>query len=168
MQPAAIGTLGLVSGGDSVEPDDANTVDPDGDGGSARRAFDLAHGVERLVDDPDVHEPILVVQLDGWIDAAEAAHGAADALDEACQASPIVRFDDDTYVDYRARRPTLELRDGISTNLVWATIELRAGRTPDGRDVLLLRGPEPDTAWHRFGRAIASLATELEIGRAHV
>ncbi len=154
--------------GNDEEPDTARG-DADAAGGSPDRSApddraDAASGAfERLVDDPPVHEPILLVQLDGWIDASESARGAADAVDLACDASPIIRFDDDTYIDYRARRPILELRDGVSTNLSWPTLELRAGRSPDGRDVLLLRGPEPDTAWRRFGRAIASLATEFRV-----
>jgi hypothetical protein len=103
--------------------------------------------------------------LSGWIDAAGAAGEAASTVADACTASPIVRFDDDTYVDYRARRPVMELRDGVNTNLRWSTIELAAGRSPGGRDVLVLSGPEPDMAWRRFGRAVVTLATELGVER---
>ena len=76
---------------------------------------------------------------------------------------PLVRFDDDTFIDYRARRPTMELRDGLNTDLVWPTIELRAGRSVDGRDILLLTGPEPDMAWHRFAAAVSDIAVELDV-----
>jgi len=118
---------------------------------------------EWLTDEPMLHEPVLVVMLTGWIDAAGAAAAAADALSDECETSPIVRFDDDTFVDYRARRPLMELRDGINTDLIWSTIELRAGRSTSGRDVLILTGPEPDMAWHRFARAISHLAIELGV-----
>src|SRR6056297_3232017 len=110
-----------------------------------------------------LHEPVLVVMLTGWIDAAGAAAAAADALSKECETSPILRFDDDTFIDFRARRPVMELRDGINTDLVWSTIELRAGRSTSGRDVLVLTGPEPDMAWHRFGRAVADIAVELGV-----
>ena len=50
------------------------------------------------------------------------------------------------FIDHRARRPTMELRDGVNTGLVWADIELPAGSDRDGHDVLLLSGPEPDCA----------------------
>ncbi|MFN3257747.1 MAG: proteasome assembly chaperone family protein [Ilumatobacter sp.] len=126
-------------------------------------ATDLELGIDRLVVDPMLHEPVLVVMLQGWIDAAGAANVAADELSNACGAAPIIRFDDDTYVDYRARRPVMELRNGVNSNIQWATIELRAGRSPDGRDVLLLLGPEPDMAWRRFGRAVSDLAVEFGV-----
>ncbi len=72
-------------------------------------------------------------------------------------------FDDDTFIDYRARRPMMELRDGVNTDLVWSTIELRSGRSTSGRDVLLLTGPEPDMAWHRFAAAVADISVELGV-----
>ena len=93
---------------------------------------------EWLVDEPMLHEPVLVVALTGWIDAAAAGATAAAVVSTECETAPLVRFDDDTFIDYRARRPTMELRDGLNTDLIWATIELRSGRSADGRDVLLL------------------------------
>ena len=123
----------------------------------------MSESYEWLVEEPMLHEPVMVVMLTGWIDAAGAAASAADTLAEACEAAPIVRFDDDTYIDFRARRPTMELREGVNTNLVWSHIEVSAGRAPGGGDVVLLTGPEPDMAWHRFGRAVAGLATSLGV-----
>ena len=128
-----------------------------------RRSADGSY--EWLVDEPNVHEPVLVVMLTGWIDAAGAAAAAADAFSRECETSPLVRFDDDTYIDYRARRPIMELRDGINTDLVWSTIELRSGRSTSGRDVLVLTGPEPDMAWHRFAAAIGDICVELGVTR---
>lgn len=116
-----------------------------------------------LVDEPMLHEPILVVMLTGWIDASGAGAAAAAALSSECETSPILRFDDDTFIDYRARRPTMELRDGLNTDLVWATIELRAGRSPSGRDILVLSGPEPDMAWRQFAHAMADISEELGV-----
>jgi PAC2 family len=114
---------------------------------------------------PDLHEPVLVVMLTGWIDASGAAAAAMTALETECRATPLVEFDDDVFIDYRARRPLLELRDGINTRLVWTSPKVHAGRDPGGRDVLLLNGPEPDMAWHRFATAIGNLAAELGVVR---
>lgn len=128
-----------------------------------RDAHDREYGIERHVEDPTLHEPVLIVMLSGWIDAAGSAAAAVHALTRGCESTPVLSFDDDTYIDYRARRPTMELRNGLNTNLVWSTIEMRSGRTPTGRDVLFLVGPEPDTAWRRFGRAVATLAIEFGV-----
>jgi hypothetical protein len=116
-----------------------------------------------LVEDPTLHEPVLVVMLSGWIDAAGAAEAAAEALATEAGAAPVLRFDDDTFIDYRARRPTMELREGVNTNLRWATIEMSAGRTSAGGDLLFLTGPEPDMAWRRFARDVSEIATAIGV-----
>ena len=96
--------------------------------------------------------------MTGWIDASGAAAAAMSTIEKETAATPLVTFDDDTYIDYRARRPMLELRDGVSTRLVWSAPELKVGHDANGRDVLLLSGPEPDMAWHRFAATVADLA----------
>lgn len=151
------------SGSDEGSRGDEAPADGDATPGARPTGFDIEFAFDRLVADPDIHEPVMIVQLDGWIDAAESARIAADVIDHQCETSPIIRFDDDTYVDFRARRPILQLRDGLSTDLVWSSIEVRAGTSPDGTDIITLRGPEPDMAWHRFARAITSLARELGV-----
>lgn len=120
---------------------------------------------EWLVEEPMLHEPVLLVMLTGWIDAAGAAAAAADAFSKECETSPILRFDDDTFIDFRARRPVMALRDGVNTDLTWSSIELRAGRSSSGRDVLVLVGPEPDMAWHRFARLVSDISVELGVTR---
>ena len=107
--------------------------------------------------------PVLVVALTGWIDASGAAATAMSTLETECAASTIVIFDGDSFIDYRARRPTMELREGVNTRLVWPDIELKLGKDLSGSDVLLLTGPEPDMGWHRFGREVAELAAQLGV-----
>jgi predicted ATP-grasp superfamily ATP-dependent carboligase len=109
---------------------------------------------------PTLTDPVLVAMLTGWIDAGAAGQAAMAALADELGARTIATFDGDVYIDYRARRPLMELREGINTNLVWPTIELLAGQDLDGRDALLLTGHEPDAAWHRFVEEV----TELTVG----
>jgi hypothetical protein len=121
--------------------------------------------VRWLTEPPALKEPVLVVMLTGWIDAAAAAAGAMEAIRDESVASPIVTFDDDVYIDYRARRPLMELRDGVNTVLQWSHISVAAGHDQTGRDLLLLSGPEPDMAWHRFADATGDLAADLGVSR---
>jgi proteasome assembly chaperone (PAC2) family protein len=114
---------------------------------------------------PDLHEPVLIVMLSGWIDASAAAASAMSAVETECGATPLVAFDDDVFIDYRARRPMLELRNGVNTRLVWNSPQLQVGRDPRGRDVLSLSGPEPDMAWHRFAAGVGELAGQFGVTR---
>lgn len=109
-------------------------------------------------------DPVLIVYLGGWIDSGGAAQLATDALLEECEAEPIAVFDDDTYIDFRARRPTMKLVDGLNTVLDWQHITLSHGRDRIGRDVIIAHGPEPDLAWHRFVDELTTAAKDLKIG----
>ena len=118
---------------------------------------------------PALADPVMVVMLTGWIDAGAAARSAIEAIEQESGATPIAQLDDDVYVDYRARRPVMELREGLNSVLHWERITVSIGSDQTGRDVVLLTGPEPDMAWHRFTRTIGELATELGVRRmAHL
>lgn len=114
----------------------------------------------------DVHErvdleaPLLVMALDGWIDAGAGAARAASALTEQLDTVLLASFDTDALLDHRARRPVMELVDGVNTNLVWPTIELRAASDEAGNDLLLLLGAEPDHSWRAFSAAAVDLALD--------
>jgi hypothetical protein len=114
---------------------------------------------------PMLVDPTLVVMLTGWIDASGAAAAAMSALEAETNAVTIATFDGDTFVDYRARRPTMQLREGVNSNIEWPDIEFKAGIDHNGHDVLLLTGPEPDMAWRLFSREAAQLAKELGVKR---
>jgi hypothetical protein len=112
---------------------------------------------------PPTERPLLVVMLTGWIDASNAAAAAMDVLIDKTAATTIVEFDPDIYIDYRARRPIMELRLGVNTRLNWMAPKLMLGRDRNNRDVLLLTGAEPDTQWQRFAAEVANLATQLGV-----
>lgn len=110
---------------------------------------------------PELDSPVLVMMLVGWIDASGAAAAAMGAIESETKARTVATFDPDAFIDFRARRPTMEVREGRNARLVWPSIELKAGRDVAGHDVLLLTGSEPDSQWHRFAEAAAGLVVEL-------
>lgn len=119
--------------------------------------------VELNGDLPRLDKPVLVVMLQGWIDAAGAANEAMNAIEAQINPLPIATFDADVFIDFRARRPTMEIRDGRNSNIEWPSIDLYAGHDRNGRDVLILTGFEPDSAWHRFASAVRELCVRLEV-----
>jgi proteasome assembly chaperone (PAC2) family protein len=114
-----------------------------------------------LVERPDLESPVLIVALDGWIDAGMGATTARAALLDGLDTITVATFDTDALLDHRARRPTMHLEDGVMTGLTWPTIELRAASDTEGNDLLLLTGAEPDHVWRAFSRATVDIALEL-------
>jgi PAC2 family protein len=104
--------------------------------------------------------PALVVALDGWVNAAAAATTAGAYMARGGEVA--VTFDADALIDYRARRPSLEIHDGVLTRMSWPELAIRRVRT-DQRDVLVFTGPEPDYRWQALRDAILELAARLGI-----
>ena len=113
-------------------------------------------------DPPDLEQAVLVLALDGWIDAAGTAGEVRSHL-LAGDGHMIGRFDTDRLLDHRARRPTLSLVDGVSRGLDWPAIELRLLDHLEGRDVLLLHGAEPDHEWRAFADAVVGMCQRLDV-----
>lgn len=115
----------------------------------------------RLADDlPALDAPVLVAALEGWVDAGTAGTLAARQL--ALHGRAVATCDPDAIYDYRARRPTLDISDGRPMRLDWAELSLTAVRHGD-RDVLVLRGPEPDYRWRELSADIVALGRELGV-----
>lgn len=111
-----------------------------------------------LHDQPSMDHPVLVVVLDGWIDAGYAAGTAMQTLLKDLDTYPVATFDADSLLDHRARRPVMHLVEGVNTGMSWPGIELRAGTDQDDNDLLLLVGAEPDHAWRGFINSVIELA----------
>lgn len=111
----------------------------------------------------DMHEPVLVCGLEGWIDAGFSGLTAIGNLKLQIRTHRLVRFDTDELIDQRARRPRMRLVDGVNTGLVFPRLQIRHGRDTAGQDVLVLTGPEPDFRWNRFTEAVMELVDELGV-----
>jgi hypothetical protein len=114
-----------------------------------------------LHDQPSLDAPVMIMVLEGWIDAGYAAGTAIQAILNGCDTYPVATFDADQLLDHRARRPIMHLVDGVNTGLSWPGTELRAGIDEAGNDFLLLLGAEPDHAWKSFTDAALGLAQDF-------
>ena len=114
----------------------------------------------RLDREPGFTTPVLVAALEGWVDAGGAGTTAASQLAEG--GTVLATFDADAIYDYRVRRPTLDIVDGRLLTLEWPALTL-TGVTVDGRDLLVLTGPEPDYRWRELATDVVDLAKQLGV-----
>lgn len=103
---------------------------------------------------------MLVVALDGWVNAGDAGTTAADTL--AGEGEEIVRFDRDALFDFRDTRPSIDFRQGVMEEIGWPEVTIRR-RSVDGRDLLVLSGTEPSLGWHRLGNAVVELTQRFGV-----
>ncbi len=107
--------------------------------------------------------PLLVVGLEGWVDAGMGASAAIAQLLTSSPTTSVASFDTEALIDQRARRPIARLEDGVTTELTWPAIRVVAGQDRAGTDVLYLTGPEPDFRWPTFIEAVVGLVGELGV-----
>lgn len=113
---------------------------------------------------PPLTKPVLVVGLDGWIDAGYAGQQAINALVEAVPYDVVATFDSDNLIDNRSRRPLLRLVNGVLAEMVWPEIRLvLSHQASSERHILVLIGPEPDYHWRAFVAETVDLATRLGV-----
>lgn len=107
--------------------------------------------------------PVLVHQLDGFVDAGQAGRILTANLIEQLDSAVIAEFDHDQLHDYRSRRPAMV----FDTNQwkSYADLQLRLRKVTDeqGEVFLLLSGPEPDVQWERLSTALVGLIEQLEV-----
>jgi proteasome assembly chaperone (PAC2) family protein len=114
-----------------------------------------------LIEDLDLDAPAVILALDGWIDAGMAAQQARQTLLDSLDTTTVATFDTDRLLDFRSRRPTMNLVEGVLTGLQWPALELRAASDVDGNDLLLLIGAEPDHQWQAFAGDVVDLFTRF-------
>ncbi|MGA2969547.1 MAG: PAC2 family protein [Acidimicrobiales bacterium] len=113
--------------------------------------------------DPELSEPVLVICMEGWIDAGLGANLAIGALLSTITTEVLATFDTEYFIDQRARRPIVRIVDGVTTELTWPEIQLRYGRDGDGADMIFLVGPEPDFHWSDFVDVVTDAAGRFDV-----
>ena len=114
-------------------------------------------------DAPALAEPVLLVALDGFVDAGNAARLAVASLRDERDERVVATFDIDQLIDYRSRRPPLRFETDRWAGYTAPRLDVVALDDTDGTGYLLLSGPEPDTQWERFSAAVAQLVERLGV-----
>lgn len=109
------------------------------------------------------HRPVLISQLDGFMDAGRAGRLFSKHLLQHCDHQVLAEFDHDQLHDYRSRRPMMTFETDHWS--AWKVRRLRLHRLTDenGEAFLLLNGPEPDMQWERAGAAVLELIADLDV-----
>jgi predicted ATP-grasp superfamily ATP-dependent carboligase len=111
-----------------------------------------------------LRRPVLLAAFEGWNDAGDAATGALDHLHAVWDARPVAEIDPDPYIDFQQHRPTVALVDGTTRRIDWPISRFSVCSLPDmERDVVLLRGTEPNLRWRAFCAEVLAVAEELGV-----
>lgn len=109
-------------------------------------------------------EPLpLVVGLHGFLDAGNASTLAVEHLVDQGSGPVVATFDVDAFHDYRARRPAISFVRDHYESYDAPRLVVRLMRDSLEHPYLLLTGPEPDTRWEGFARAVRHVVERLDV-----
>jgi hypothetical protein len=106
---------------------------------------------------------VMLAAFEGWNDAADAASGAIEHLEREWQSKPFAAIDPEDYYDYQVNRPTVRLIDGVTRRIEWPTTRISLSDQAGEREVVLLRGLEPNMRWRAFCEELVDFAHELDV-----
>jgi hypothetical protein len=107
----------------------------------------------------------MVLVLDGFLDAGNAAARAAQHLTDLSDGPVVATFDVDQLHDYRARRPPVTFARDHYGAYDAPRLVVRQLHDTGGTPYLLLSGPEPDNRWEAFCRAVREVVERLGVTR---
>ncbi len=111
---------------------------------------------------PDLESPVLIAAFEGWNDAADAASAVVDHLLKVWDARVVAAIDPEDFYDFQMNRPVVGTNDAGMRKITWPSTQISVARPPGAsRDVILLRGIEPNMRWRQFCAELLAAADEL-------
>jgi len=112
---------------------------------------------------PEFDDVVMLYYLDGFIDAGGAGRLLTSHLLGALAHNEIARFDVDSLLDYRSRRPVMTFAKDHWEHYDAPEIAVSLLHDTAGTPFLVLNGPEPDHDWNSFTTAVLDVAAALRV-----
>jgi predicted ATP-grasp superfamily ATP-dependent carboligase len=127
------------------------------------RYVHIVDDVPELASLPEGRGPVLVYSLDGFLDAGNAGRACVDHMLGDEPGRVVASFEIDAFYDYRARRPPMTFVENKYRDYEAPRLVVRVCRDRNDTPYLLLSGPEPDTHWEAFARAVREVMDAFEV-----
>ncbi len=115
-----------------------------------------------IEDAPELIDPIVIAAFEGWNDAAESASSAMDHLMQVWEARIVGTVDPEDFYDFQVNRPMVGTDDNGHRRLSWPSTQIAIASPPDlDRDIILVRGIEPNMRWRQFSAEVLAACDEL-------
>lgn len=111
---------------------------------------------------PELVDPVVIAAFEGWNDAADAASAVVDHLMEVWQARVVATVDPEDFYDFQVNRPVVGTDERGHRRLTWPTTQVAVASPPGmDRDVVLIRGLEPNLRWRQFCAELLAVCDDL-------
>jgi proteasome assembly chaperone (PAC2) family protein len=118
--------------------------------------------VIEIQDIPPLDDPVVIAAFEGWNDAADAASSVIDHLIRVWDARIIGAIDPEEFYDVQVNRPVVGADALGHRRITWPSTQLAVASPPDlDRDVILIRGIEPNMRWRQFCAELLAACDDL-------
>ncbi|AOZ72855.1 hypothetical protein BK816_05730 [Boudabousia tangfeifanii] len=114
----------------------------------------------------DAKADVLLHHTHGAMDAGNACSLAVHQMRSATIIGRVATFNRDELTDYRASRPQAVIQGKTLREIDTRSLVLDLATDLDGRQFLLLHGPEPDFRWEAVSEAVIALAKKAGVKQA--
>jgi len=121
-----------------------------------------ADGVIEIEDLPPLNDPLVIAAFEGWNDAADAASSVIDHLLKVWDAKVVGAIDPEDFYDFQMNRPMMGTDENGHRRITWPSTQIAIASPPGlNRDVILIRGIEPNMRWRQFCAELLAACDEL-------
>jgi proteasome assembly chaperone (PAC2) family protein len=115
------------------------------------------------IDDlPELVNPVVIAAFEGWNDAGDASSGVVDHLIDVWSARIVGAIDPEDFYDFQVNRPVVGSDENGHRRITWPGTQIAVASPPDlDRDVILVRGLEPNMRWRQFCAELLAACDEL-------
>lgn len=115
-----------------------------------------------LDDLTDLVNPVVIAAFEGWNDAAESASAVVQHLMDVWDATVVGVLDPEDFYDFQVNRPVVGTDEHGHRRITWPTTRIAVASPPElERDVILVRGIEPNLRWRQFCAELLAACDEL-------
>lgn len=119
----------------------------------------------RIVETPDLREPLLIATFaSGWSDAGAAASAAGHYLVDRWRATLLAEIDPEEFYDFTQLRPTVRWV-GETRQIDWPQNNFYFHRTAN-KDLIIFPGIEPHLRWKAYIAAVMEVIDRFKVGSA--
>jgi proteasome assembly chaperone (PAC2) family protein len=113
---------------------------------------------------PPLQDPIFIAGFEGWGNALDISRGMADYLIQKLGGRSFAKITPDLFYRFDEHRPMVDIEEGFLKSITPPEgLLYAADRVVAGRDLIILKAPEPDLCWMTFARVIVDLCQEMGV-----
>jgi proteasome assembly chaperone (PAC2) family protein len=109
------------------------------------------------------HSRVLIVALEGWNDAGDAASECARMVIDQFDLVPLVSIDPEEYFDFQLTRPLVSVESDGTRVINWPDVTLLGNPGVDEGAPLVLLGQEPSRLWRSFAARMVDHALAYDV-----